>query len=267
MFKSGCLVRTTHVVVTWLTTVVLFLHNTDLRKREEREELLQPVLFGAIVLMSVILYFTVSLMDPGYVLFDSDTQIAPVDSNAEELEQMITQCDSLPRQRRCGYCFVLQPMRAKHCKKCKKCVRRFDHHCPWLDNCVGEKNHKWFLLYLFVQLLALSWGLQAAWSGFTVTSTWRQWFVQNGLLFGALLVTGIFSFVVLLLLSSHLYLVAINTTTWEFMSFYRISYLKSFDSEKSPFDRGVICNLWKFFCMGGTVAWEKVYSRGTSCAV
>lgn len=55
-----------------------------------------------------------------------------------------------------------QPMRAKHCQTCKHCVRRFDHHCPWIENCVGERNHRWFIVYLLVQLLALLWALHIA---------------------------------------------------------------------------------------------------------
>lgn len=53
-------------------------------------------------------------------------------------------------------------MRAKHCQTCKHCVRRFDHHCPWIENCVGERNHRWFIIYLLVQLLALLWAFRIA---------------------------------------------------------------------------------------------------------
>uniref|UniRef100_W5KYQ9 Palmitoyltransferase n=1 Tax=Astyanax mexicanus TaxID=7994 RepID=W5KYQ9_ASTMX len=264
LFRSGCLVRTTHLILTWVTTLILFLHNTDLRKCEERGELLQPVLFFIVVLLSVLMYFTVSLMDPGFVLSDSDTQPSLED---DELEEMIPNSDVSQRQRRCGYCFLLQPMRARHCKECKQCVRRYDHHCPWIENCVGERNHRWFLLYLCVQLLAVSWGLQTAWSGITLVSSWREWLIQNCFLLGALGVTGVFSVVVVLLLCIHLYLAAVNTTTWEFMSRHRISYLKTCDSEENPFDRGLICNLWDFFCVCQTVAWERVYSRRSNSAV
>ncbi|KAG1968754.1 palmitoyltransferase ZDHHC12-A isoform X2 [Pimephales promelas] len=260
MFRSGCFVRTAHVILTWLTTLVLFLHNTDLRKCQERGDLLHPVMFSALVLLSVLLYFTVSLMDPGFVLSDDDTKGAPVVRD-EELEKMIPQEHCSVKQRRCGFCFLLQPMRARHCRTCQRCVRRFDHHCPWIDNCVGERNHRWFLLYLCVQFAAVCWALQAAWSGVVFASSWQQWFSRNGFLLGAIAVTGVFSVVVLLLLCIHLYLASANTTTWEFMSRHRIVYLKHRDSEDNPFDRGVVCNLWDFFCVCRTVAWERIYSR------
>ena len=48
----------------------------------------------------------------------------------------------------CPKCEVLRPNGAKHCSICNKCVDRYDHHCQWLNNCVGIGNHFSFYLYL-----------------------------------------------------------------------------------------------------------------------
>jgi len=49
----------------------------------------------------------------------------------------------------CTVCNLEQPLRCKHCKECDNCVATFDHHCPWLGTCIGERNRPVFLVYLF----------------------------------------------------------------------------------------------------------------------
>ena len=41
---------------------------------------------------------------------------------------------------------------SKHCKKCDKCIENFDHHCNWLNNCVGKNNYSFFYLLVFILL-------------------------------------------------------------------------------------------------------------------
>ena len=81
----------------------------------------------------ILSFFIASATDPGYLRPSHDFL---------ELLKSIHPCEMCPD------CLVLRTPRSRHCAICNRCVDRFDHHCPWLNNCVGIKNHSSFLLFL-----------------------------------------------------------------------------------------------------------------------
>lgn len=37
------------------------------------------------------------------------------------------------------------------------CIAQYDHHCPWINNCVGRSNIGRFFLFLNLVLVAMLW--------------------------------------------------------------------------------------------------------------
>jgi palmitoyltransferase len=73
----------------------------------------------------------------------------------------------------CKKCLIPKPPRTHHCSICNRCYLKFDHHCPWLNNCIGHFNQRYFFLYMvytvigvfFVMAFGIDIGYQVLWLG------------------------------------------------------------------------------------------------------
>ena len=62
-----------------------------------------------------------------------------------------------PPSNYCWRCQMIRPIRSKHCYDCDRCIGKFDHHCPMVGNCVGGRNHRFFVLFLVFQSVTILW--------------------------------------------------------------------------------------------------------------
>jgi palmitoyltransferase len=56
--------------------------------------------------------------------------------------------EAIERGRFCETCDTVKPDLCHHCSVCKRCVLKMDHHCPWVMNCVGARNYRYFFNFI-----------------------------------------------------------------------------------------------------------------------
>lgn len=55
----------------------------------------------------------------------------------------------------CRICGLYKPDRTHHSRHAGKCVLELDHYCPWVHNCIGFRNKKYFFLLVFYGAVTL----------------------------------------------------------------------------------------------------------------
>lgn len=206
-------------------------------------------------------YYVCWLTDPGVAIIDRTQQLDTIIKMAET--------DGFFNAKHfCSTCLIRKPLRSKHCSHCNKCVARFDHHCPWVGNCIGAKNHRhflWFLLSVVVNLTIFIRATYDYWSNnVTITpaknSEEQSWILDmSEVIIKGLCVSGMVSmgaivgFILLVwtltLLVNQLYLIVwLSMTTNESLNHKRYEHFRHDDQGKphSPFDRGCCHNLVDF---------------------
>lgn len=122
--------------------------------------------FNTIVIMLFTAHSRAVFSDPGIVpLPCKQIDFSDLHSNQSEETGKTTQPPD-EDWTICTRCEMYRPPRAHHCRICRRCIRRMDHHCPWINNCVGEWNQKYFLQFLFYVALL------SAYSIFLVVTSW-----------------------------------------------------------------------------------------------
>ena len=121
------------------------------------------------------------------------------------------------RRRWCRWCNCWKPPRAHHCSVCRRCVLKMDHHCIWMNACVGYRNYRYFLLTLW--FLALGCVHTAVTAGFLLFRYEERRTLQaNVRVLYCFVMAVAVGAALLVLLLFHVYLVLRGQTTIEFFA-------------------------------------------------
>ncbi|XP_051577890.1 palmitoyltransferase ZDHHC18a isoform X2 [Myxocyprinus asiaticus] len=121
-----------------------------------------PVIAGVLFLFVVISLLQTSLTDPGILPRALPDEAADIERQIDNSgsstyrppprTKEILINDQVVKLKYCFTCKMFRPPRTSHCSLCDNCVERFDHHCPWVGNCVGKRNYR--LFYTFIVSLS-----------------------------------------------------------------------------------------------------------------
>ncbi|XP_037393130.1 palmitoyltransferase ZDHHC18a isoform X1 [Pygocentrus nattereri] len=188
-----------------------------------------PVIAGVLFLFVVINLLQTSFTDPGILPRALPEEAADIERQIDNSgsgtyrppprTKEILINGQVVKLKYCFTCKMFRPPRTSHCSLCDNCVERFDHHCPWVGNCVGKRNYRFFYTFIVSLSFLTSFIFGCVITHLTLRSQGGRGFIQalqESPASVVELVVCFFSIWSILGLSGfHTYLVASNLTTNE----------------------------------------------------
>ncbi|KAI9301457.1 DHHC palmitoyltransferase-domain-containing protein [Cunninghamella echinulata] len=191
------------------------------------------------VIMIYINYALTCLTDPG--------SVPPNYIPQQQHHLEVKRSNHAPRY--CKTCQNYKPPRAHHCRQCGKCVLKMDHHCPWINNCVGFANYCHFIRFLFYVLISCIYLIVLL--SFRVYSMvhfeQHHDMTTDYSLLGINLFFTIITLIGISILSGyHIYCITTNTTTiegWEKGKRLTLKSMGTIHDVAYPYDQGRLNNI------------------------
>ncbi|KAF8602920.1 zf-DHHC-domain-containing protein [Ceratobasidium sp. AG-I] len=140
--------------------------------------------------------------------------------------------------RYCARDKLMKPMRTHHCRLCATCVLQYDHHCPWIGQCVGAGNRKFFVNFSFWSTWFTAWVFATLLAQVVIDSAGEN-AELDGQKVAIIAISGVFTLFTGSLTVGHVRLLCINATTVESLGFSRTR-------EKDRALLGMMFGFWEF---------------------
>ncbi|KAJ7972041.1 S-acyltransferase [Quillaja saponaria] len=141
----------------------------------------------------------------------------------------------------CDTCLLYRPPRASHCSICNNCVQRFDHHCPWIGQCIGIRNYRFFFMFIATSTILCLYIFVFSWINITRNEI-NVWKAISHRYISDIVIAYCFAAVWFVggLTVFHSYLICTNQTTYE-------NFRHRYGKKENPYNKGIIGNVKEVF--------------------